>query len=38
VFGYDRLAPLKAEVSEIETKAGGALFGLSYSNDEDDHT
>jgi pimeloyl-ACP methyl ester carboxylesterase len=30
VFEYDRLAPLEAEVSEVETQARGALFDLSY--------
>jgi cephalosporin-C deacetylase-like acetyl esterase len=34
VFEYDRLAPLEAEVSEVETQARGALFDMSYRVDE----
>ena len=33
MFEYDRLAPLEAEVSEVETQARGALFDLSYRVD-----
>jgi pimeloyl-ACP methyl ester carboxylesterase len=34
VFEYDRLSPLEAEVTSVETRASGQLFDLSYRVDE----